>query len=100
MGWAAVVSERMSTDPTLAALRAEIDALDRTLIDVVAARREAVERIAAHKRSAGLPPIDPSRESAMLAAMTAYAARRDVPEALVHAILSAVLTDSRRTVAR
>lgn len=90
----------MAPDPTLAALRAEIDALDRTLIDVLAARRDAVARIAAHKQGAGLPPLDPARESAMLSAMTAYAARRDVPEALVREILAAILTDSRRAVAR
>lgn len=88
----------MSGDAELATLRAEIDAIDRALVDLLAARREVVERIAAHKRAHGQAGRDPAREAAMRAAMSRYGAQRGVPEALVTAVLEVVLTDSRAVV--
>lgn len=84
----------MSADPELAALRAEIDALDRTLVEVLAARREAVQRIAAHKKARGLPALDAAREASLIDAATARARERGVPVRLVREVLAAVFADS------
>jgi chorismate mutase len=62
----------MSTHPerppreTLAALRAEIERMDRALVDLVAARVRVAREAGEVKRGAGLPVLDPAREAAVV----------------------------------
>jgi chorismate mutase len=88
----------MQADPELTALRAEIDALDRALVDLLAQRRAVVRRIAQHKHQHHLPALDAAREAELLAATAAYARERGVPEPLVREVLAVVLLDSRPVV--
>jgi chorismate mutase len=46
--------------------RAEIDAIDRRLLELLSARADAALRIAACKRAAGLPILDREREGEVL----------------------------------
>lgn len=91
----------MSSSPTdhLAALRARIDETDRAIVALLAARRAIVEEMRALKASHDLPRIDPLREAEMRAALVAEGSRLGVPEALVLAVLDAILADSRALVA-
>lgn len=91
----------MSSSPTdhLAALRARIDETDRALVALLAARRAIVEEMRALKASHDLPRVDPAREAQMRALLVTEAARLGVPEALVLAVLDAILADSRALVA-
>jgi chorismate mutase len=91
----------MSSSPTdhLAALRARIDETDRALVALLAARRAIVEEMRTLKATHDLPRIDPAREAQMRAALVTESARLGVPEALVLAVLDAILADSRTLVA-
>lgn len=53
-------------DPELATLRQRVDAVNRALRDLLQERALLVREIAARKRAAGLPPVDPERERQML----------------------------------
>ena len=55
-----------ATDPVVAALRAEITALDARLIETVNARIKLVEKLRSYKRQNGIAFLDPNRESALL----------------------------------
>jgi chorismate mutase/prephenate dehydrogenase len=90
----------MSSSPTdqLAALRARIDDTDRAIVALLATRRAIVEEMRTLKATHTLPRIDPAREAAMRAALVTEAARLGVPEALVLAVLDAILADSRTLV--
>lgn len=52
----------------LSALRTEIDAIDRRLVDLLDRRARAVRALAPCKAALGLPPIDHHRERTMAAA--------------------------------
>jgi chorismate mutase len=54
-------------DAELDALRAQMDALNTRLRDVLQERARLAGRIADHKHAAGLPMVDAPREDAMLA---------------------------------
>jgi chorismate mutase len=56
----------MSIDAELAALRAEVDAVNRDLVDVLQRRARLVIQIARRKRALGVPLLDPAREREML----------------------------------
>jgi chorismate mutase len=47
-------------------IRTEIEALDRTLIELIARRVELARRSGAAKQAAGLPTLDPAREAAVV----------------------------------
>jgi chorismate mutase len=53
-------------DPTLEALRREIDAIDDQILALVAARVSKVLALGAHKRSRNLAIYDPERERRVL----------------------------------
>ena len=55
-----------ATDPVVAALRAEITALDARLIETVNARIKLVEKLRSYKLQNGIAFLDPDRESALL----------------------------------
>lgn len=50
----------------LAALREEIEEIDRTLIALVARRVQAARHVGRAKRDSGLPILDPAREAAVV----------------------------------
>lgn len=78
----------------LGAMRAEIDALDRALLELVGRRRALVAELFAYKRRLGLALIDEAREQDLLADRRAYAARAGVPEDVAEAIIRAILDAS------
>jgi chorismate mutase/prephenate dehydratase len=57
----------MSTDEHLAALRARITEIDRTIIEAFNRRLEIAAQIKRHKDEQGIAFLDPEREAAMLA---------------------------------
>ncbi len=74
------------TAPSLAALRAEVDAVDRGLVELVARRMRAVDAIGALKREAALPLRDPDREAEMLARRAEWARELGVDPALAESL--------------
>lgn len=56
----------MSSTDELARLRAEMDALNRELLQLLQRRARLVRRIGEHKQRQGLPLVDVRRERAML----------------------------------
>ena len=57
-------------DPVLRELRERVSEVDRAILAAVNLRLELVAEIAEHKRQAGIPTYDPSREEAMLRELT------------------------------
>lgn len=82
-------------DPVLEALRAEIDAADRRLLDVLASRHAIVRRIAAHKRAHGLPIRDRDREAKIIADCRARAEAMSLPPEVAESLLRTILAASR-----
>jgi chorismate mutase/prephenate dehydrogenase len=78
----------------LAAMRAEIDAIDHALLDLIARRRALVSELFAYKHAHELPLIDPRREEDLLAERRAYAAHLGVPLELTETIFRAILDGS------
>jgi isochorismate pyruvate lyase len=60
--------------PTLAAIRAAIDAIDRDLVDLLAERARLVEQVVGIKKREHLPANIPGRVEAVIAAVRARAA--------------------------
>lgn len=87
----------MATDE-LDALRASIDAIDDGIVEHLARRRAAVDALALHKRSAGLPAFDPAREDEVRARWMAAARARALPDEVALGVLEAILAVSRRRV--
>jgi chorismate mutase len=58
------------TDPVLGELRERVSEVDRSILAAVNLRLELVAQIAEHKKQAGIPTYDPSREEAMLRELT------------------------------
>lgn len=83
----------------LGAMRAEVDAIDRALIELVGQRQALVSELFAYKRRRGLALIDPDRERDLLADRRTHAARLGVPgdvaEAIVRALLEASHTQAK-----
>jgi isochorismate pyruvate lyase len=75
----------------LAELRREIDRLDEALLDLIAHRRDEVERVQRLKHELGLPIRSPRREREMAARAGEIARRRGLPpEAAVSVLKSAI----------
>ena len=67
----------------LADARAEIDALDHLLVELLIRRYTVAGRIGRLKRERGLPVFDPAREAALLARLSEQARPPLTPDALV-----------------
>jgi chorismate mutase len=93
----------MPTPPDpLAALRAEIDAVNLALRDLLQQRARLVARIARTKRARGLPIADPEREAAMLEALLDAPGAgfdRETLAGLLRAVLAASRALAERTAA-
>ena len=81
--------------PDLASFRAEIDAIDQALLDLLARRRGVVESLFDWKRAHGVPLIDPAREAALLDDRRARAAALGLSPEIAGRIFRAVLDGSR-----
>ena len=62
-------------DPVVAALRAEITALDARLIETINERIETVEKLRLYKEQHDLPFVDPEREAALIRELKSANAR-------------------------
>jgi len=85
----------MSTSPELEALRGEIDAIDRQVLELFAKRQAVVERIADAKRSTGTKIRDVARERVVLDDRLARAASLGLPRSLVESVFQQLLVASR-----
>jgi chorismate mutase len=61
-------------DPVLAEFRSSIDNIDAALVHMLAERFKITQKVGAYKAKAGLPPADPSRETAQIDRLRALAA--------------------------
>jgi len=82
-------------DPTLEALRAEIDAIDQQILELVAARVRVVLRVGELKRRLGLPVYDPERERGMLERL-AGRATPPLDLATIRRVFERLIDESRR----
>ncbi len=72
-------------------LRGELDAVDRTLVDLIARRLEIVAEVGAAKARTETPVRDPERERAVLDAVEAAAAERGLSGDLVRRIFREII---------
>lgn len=78
----------------LAALREQIDAVDKQMIDLLAQRLALVEQVGDVKSQHGLPIYAPDREAAMLASRRQEAEQAGVPAQLIEDILRRTMRES------
>ena len=78
-------------------LRAEIEALDEQLVQLIGRRLELVCAIGRAKVAAHQPIIDPAREALVVARAAAAAREYGVPEDDMRALYWRILAMSRRT---
>lgn len=84
----------------LEGLRREIDRADEALLQALARRMQAVDRILRQKEAAGLPLFDEKREDALLAHIVAQAGEKGLDPRLAEQVLRAVIRHSRDLQAR
>lgn len=85
-----------TADPTLTALRAELEALDGDIVRLLARRVTVARAIGAHKRTVGLPTLDASREAAVVRRAATLARAAKLPEEPVRAMFWQVVELCRR----
>lgn len=73
-------------DVTLAALREDVERVDREIVSLLARRLRLARELGALKRAAGLPLLDPQREAAIVRRAAEAAATHGVPAEPVRAI--------------
>ncbi|MBC5830875.1 bifunctional chorismate mutase/prephenate dehydrogenase [Vibrio metschnikovii] len=78
----------------LNALREQIDALDKQMIDLLARRLALVEQVGEVKSRYGLPIYVPEREASMLASRRTEAEAQGVPPQLIEDILRRIMRES------
>jgi chorismate mutase/prephenate dehydrogenase len=78
----------------LTALRDQIDAVDKALLDLLAKRMELVAEVGEVKSQYGLPIYVPEREASMLASRRKEAAAMGVPPDLIEDVLRRVMRES------
>ncbi len=80
----------------LARLRAEIEQVDRAMIRLIAQRVGLARRVGAVKHKAGLPALDPGRESAVIRRVSELARDEGAPEEDIRSLYSYIIGMSRR----
>jgi chorismate mutase/prephenate dehydrogenase len=83
------------TPRSLAALRAQIDALDHDVIELLARRMAVVRELSQVKRAEGRKVRDAERERAILEDRTRLGAARALPPELIESLFRVVLRGSR-----
>ena len=81
---------------TIEAIRNEIDAIDREIVELLARRGELVCHIGRQKAVAGIPVNDRRREAIVLDRAVGNSRGR-VSERAVSAVFTAILDESRRS---
>jgi len=81
-------------DPRVATCRAELDAIDREVLALLARRRELVRALFALKDAQGVPRLDAARERALLDARRELSVALGLPPELSDQVFRAVLASS------
>ena len=86
------------SDPmeVLQALRDELDALDRTLLETLRQRLDCCCRIGLHKRDHAIPMMQPHRIGVVQARAAAFAAQHGMSPAFLRAIYELIITETCR----
>ncbi len=87
-------------DDVLASERERIDELDTNLLELLAKRRDAINRVASLKREHGLAVYHPAREEDLISKRRAQAGRLDLDPDMIEEIFRKVLRGSRITQTR
>lgn len=85
-----------TAQPEVTHLRAEIERIDRVLIDLIAERVQVACAIGAAKREAGVPTIDTAREAAIIRRSADLARDAGISEEDVRDIFWRLVALSRR----
>ncbi|MFB7629931.1 chorismate mutase family protein [Streptomyces sp. NPDC056149] len=90
-----------TTEPTqperqLADLRAELDALDARLLDVVRERIEVCVRIAHHKSAHGVPMMQPHRIGVVQERAARYGERHGVDQEFLRRLYDLIIEETCR----
>ena len=80
----------------LTTCRAEIEKIDRQLVELIAARMALGRRTATIKRAAGLPILDPQREAEVIRRAVTTACEHDLPVEGVREMFWQIVGLSRR----
>jgi chorismate mutase / prephenate dehydrogenase len=84
-------------DEVTCAIRAELQRVDRELVEALAERLELVQRLWAYKGTVGLPLEDRDQEGRVLARARRTAERRGLKPAFVDEVFRAVIAEGKRT---
>ncbi|RJL34336.1 chorismate mutase family protein [Bailinhaonella thermotolerans] len=87
----------MSTpEARLEALRAELDAIDLRLLDVLRERIELCVRIAEHKREHGVPMMQPHRIGVVQDRAARYGAEHNIDQRFLRSLYDLVIAETCR----
>ncbi|KUL35396.1 4-amino-4-deoxychorismate mutase [Streptomyces sp. NRRL F-4489] len=87
---------RSEPEQQLAALRAELDALDEQLLDVVRRRVEVCVRIAHHKSAHGVPMMQPHRIGVVHERAARYGERHGVDREFLRRLYDLIIEETCR----
>ena len=85
-----------SAERELAALRKDIEDIDRAIIRTVVVRLGHARRVGAAKRRAGLPALDPSQEASVVRRASEIAREEGAPEEDIRYLFWHLIGMSRR----
>jgi chorismate mutase-like protein len=83
-------------DEVLSRLRAEIDELDRLLLDTVRRRLSVVGRVAEHKREHGIPMMAQHRLDAVHERAARYGEEHGISPGFLHRLFDVLLEETCR----
>jgi chorismate mutase len=89
-------SSPVAPTTALAALRAEIEAVDERIVDALAQRMALARAVRRVKAQAGHPILDPAREAAVVAGVGCRARAAGLPEDEVRALFWRIMAMARR----
>ena len=80
----------------LARLRAEIERVDRAILELIAERVRLARAVGDAKRAAGVPTLDPAREAAVIRRASAQARELGLADEAVREVFWHIIGLSRR----
>jgi chorismate mutase len=87
-------------DPILDELRARIDELDASLLELLRERFDVTEKVGRHKKDVGMPPADPNREKVQIARLRQMAADLGLDPTFSEKLLRVIIDEVIRDYAR